>query len=75
LFCVVPLALALATLRMVEQGDDTLRAGTEPKVSRTTVALILDEATRAAASNRALAALLGRCRADEAFALAARAQR
>ena len=71
LFCVVPLALALATLRAVEQGDDTLRAGTEPKVSRTTVARILAEGAGAAASNRALAALLGRCREDVAFAPAA----
>ena len=71
LFCVVPLALALATLRAVEQGDDTLRAGTEPKVSRTTVARILAEATGAAASNRTLAALLGRCREEAAFAPAA----
>jgi farnesyl-diphosphate farnesyltransferase len=70
LFCVVPLALALATLRTVEQGDDTLRAGTEPKVSRSTVARILAEAAGAAASNRALAALLGRCREDTAIAAA-----
>lgn len=75
LFCMVPLALALTTLRTVEQGDGTLRAGTEPKVSRTTVARILAEAAGAAASNRALAALLGRCREDEAFAPSARAQR
>jgi farnesyl-diphosphate farnesyltransferase len=71
LFCAVPLALALATLRAVEQGDDTLRAGTEPKVSRTTVARILAEAAGAAASNRALATLFGRCWEDVAFAPAA----
>ena len=71
LFCVVPLALALATLRTVEQGNDTLRAGTEPKVSRTTVARVLAEAAGAAASNHALTALLGRCREDVAFAPAA----
>jgi farnesyl-diphosphate farnesyltransferase len=63
-FCVVPLALALATLRTVEQANDTLRVGTEPKVSRTTVALVVAEATGAAASNRALATLLGRYRED-----------
>ena len=68
LFCTVPLALALATLRSVEQGDETLRAGTEPKVSRTAVARILAEGAGAATSNRALAALLGRCREDVAFA-------
>jgi len=71
LFCVVPLALALATLRTVEQGNDTLRAGAEPKVSRTTVARVLAEAAGAAASNRALTALLCRCREDVAFAPAA----
>ncbi len=71
LFCLVPLALALATLRTVEQGDDTLRAGAEPKVSRTTVVRVLAEAAGAAASNRALAALLGRFREDVAFAPAA----
>lgn len=60
LFCVVPLALALATLRTVEESDDTLRAGTEPKVSRATVAGVLAEAGRAATSNSALAALLQR---------------
>jgi len=64
----VPLALALATLRTVEQGDDALRAGAEPKVSRTTVARILAAAAGAAASNRALASLLRRCREDVAFA-------
>jgi len=71
LFCVVPLALALATLRAVEHGDDTLRAGTEPKVSRTTVARILAEAAGAAASNCAVASLLGRCSEDVTFAPAA----
>ncbi len=71
LFCLVPLALAQATLRTVEQGDDTLRAGAEPKVSRTTVARIVAEAPGAAASNRALATLLGRCREDMIFAPAA----
>jgi phytoene/squalene synthetase len=71
LFCVVPLALALATLRVVEQGDDTLRTETEPKVSRTTVARVLAEATGAAASNHVLAALLDRYRDNVARAPAA----
>ena len=71
LFCVVPLALALATLRTVEREDATLRVGSEPKVSRTTVGRILGEATGAAASNRALAALLDHYRQDVAFAPAA----
>lgn len=61
LFCVVPLALALASLGVVEQGDDSLRPGAEPKVSRATVARVLAEAPRAAASNPALTAMLRRC--------------
>jgi farnesyl-diphosphate farnesyltransferase len=60
LFCVVPLALALATLRVVEQGDNTLRVGREPKVSRVIVARVLAEAPTAAASNTALTTLLRR---------------
>jgi farnesyl-diphosphate farnesyltransferase len=62
LFCVVPLALALATLQTVEQGSGTLQPGTEPKVGRTAVGRILVEAVGAAASNDALVALLDRCR-------------
>jgi farnesyl-diphosphate farnesyltransferase len=62
LFCVVPLALALATLRKVEEGESTLRVGAEPKVSRTAVARVLGEAPLAAASDEALAALLDRVR-------------
>jgi farnesyl-diphosphate farnesyltransferase len=61
LFCAVPLALALSTLRTVEQGEDTLRAGVTPKVSRSTVAGIVAQAPAAAASNQALVALLRRC--------------
>ncbi len=61
LFCLVPLALALATLRTVEQGENTLRAGVTPKVSRGAVARVVAEAPAAAASDQALAALLGRC--------------
>ena len=64
LFCAVPLALALATLRSVEKGDNTLRAGAEPKVSRTAVARVLAEVPEAAASNHALAALLRRCKGE-----------
>ncbi|MGD0839246.1 MAG: squalene/phytoene synthase family protein [Polyangia bacterium] len=62
LFCAVPLALALATLRLVEEGESTLRRGAEPKVSRRAVAGILAEASLASASDQALAALLGRAR-------------
>jgi farnesyl-diphosphate farnesyltransferase len=62
LFCVVPLALALATLRSVEQGDSSVRTGAEPKVSRGHVARVLAEAPEAAASNDGLAGLLQRAR-------------
>ena len=61
LFCAVPLALALATLRVVARGEDTLRKDVTPKVSRATVAAILAQAPAAAASNQALVALLRRC--------------
>ncbi|MCA9521536.1 MAG: phytoene/squalene synthase family protein [Myxococcales bacterium] len=44
LFCAVPLALALGTLGVVEQGDDTLRAGRNPKVSREFVTRLIADA-------------------------------
>ncbi len=59
LFCTVPLALALATLDEVEHGQDTLRRGRNPKVSRESVARILLDAQRAVASNDALDRLFG----------------
>lgn len=61
LFCAVPLALALATLREVEEGDDTLRAGAKPKVSRATVAAIVEDACISTASDVELARLFDRC--------------
>lgn len=50
LFCAVPLALAYATLREIEDGDDTLRAGRSPKVSRECMRDIVERAAAAAAS-------------------------
>jgi len=61
LFCAVPLALALATLREVDDGDATLRADRTPKVSRGAVARVVAEASLAAADDAALAALFDRC--------------
>ena len=61
LFCAVPLGLALATLREVERGKDTLRAGATPKVSRPFVARLLISARMAAGSDQKLARLFARC--------------
>jgi len=54
LFCTVPLVLALATLTEVEQGEDTLRPGFVPKVSRQVVAEVLQRAHTAIDSDEAL---------------------
>jgi farnesyl-diphosphate farnesyltransferase len=61
LFCAVPLALALATLREVETGPDTLRAGAKPKIGRDLVGAIVEEAAASASSNDALNTLFERC--------------
>jgi farnesyl-diphosphate farnesyltransferase len=61
LFCAVPLALALATLREIEQGGDTLRAGAKPKVTRAAVGAIVEEAAASASSDEDLNALFERC--------------
>ena len=58
LFCLVPLALALATLAEVETGRDTLRIGANPKVGKLTVLKVLAEARAAARDNRALRRML-----------------
>lgn len=58
LFCVVPLALALATLEEVGRGRDTLIVGRSPSVSRETVLAISDEAPRAVLSDEGLNRLL-----------------
>jgi nucleoside-diphosphate-sugar epimerase/phytoene/squalene synthetase len=46
LFCTVPLALALATLREVEVGTDALVPGRAPTVSRALVMAVFEEAVR-----------------------------
>ena len=58
MFCAVPLALALATLREVERGEDALRRDREPKISRARVEAIFTDAKRAVASNAALTTFL-----------------
>ncbi|MDC3961060.1 squalene/phytoene synthase family protein [Polyangium jinanense] len=59
-FCAVPLALAIATLREVERGEDTLVRGREPKIDKRLVAEVLAGARRAAESDSALTALFAR---------------
>jgi farnesyl-diphosphate farnesyltransferase len=71
LFCAVPLALALATLREVEAGADTLRAGAKPKVPRDLVAAIVEEAAASASSNEGLNTLFERCLSGSMLAMPA----
>ena len=54
MFCSVPLTLALATLHEVERGDDSLRPGRTPKVSRDTVLRVFKDSHRAIAANDTL---------------------
>jgi farnesyl-diphosphate farnesyltransferase len=54
LFCTVPLALALATLREVEHGADTLVVGKTPKVSREMVVQLFADANVAIERNDTL---------------------
>ncbi|MFO0555759.1 MAG: hydroxymethylglutaryl-CoA reductase, degradative [Polyangiaceae bacterium] len=69
LFCSVPLALALATLREIELGDDALLPDRAPTVTRALVMRVFEDAVSACsihepqASNAALTALFGRARA------------
>ncbi len=56
-FCAVPLALALATLQLVETSPDTLVRGKNPKISHATVAHLLQGTHRAVGDNAALAAV------------------
>jgi hydroxymethylglutaryl-CoA reductase len=53
LFCAVPLALALATLREVELGDDALRVGRAPTVSRALVMRVFEDALAASVATDA----------------------
>lgn len=61
LFCSVPLALAYATLREVEDGRDTLVPGRCPSVSRALVHAVFAEAVDAAADDARLRQLFERC--------------
>ncbi|MFH1131330.1 MAG: phytoene/squalene synthase family protein [Pseudomonadota bacterium] len=63
LFCVVPLALAMATLKEVEKGTDTLCPGKTPKVSRRTVYAILSGAKQAISTDHGLDSMLSQYRA------------
>jgi farnesyl-diphosphate farnesyltransferase len=54
LFCAVPLALALATLHEVENGQDTLLMGRTPKVSRDLVMQLFRDARFAIERNDTL---------------------
>ncbi len=58
LFCAVPLLLALATLDEIEAGEDTLRPGRSPKVSRGALGRLLQRVVHAAGDDAALARLL-----------------
>lgn len=71
LFCAVPLALALGTLREIELGDDALCLGRAPSVSRAFVGGVFAETVRAASlgareSDRAFRDLFSRARAGVA---------
>lgn len=59
MFCTVPLVLALATLREVEQGADTLVAGKTPKISRQAVGAIFADARVAVQRNDTLRWMIG----------------
>lgn len=58
LFCAVPLALALTTLREVELGEDTLVAGRTPKITREVVMQLFADASVAVGRNDTLAWML-----------------
>jgi hypothetical protein len=60
-FCAVPLGLAYATLRVIERGHDTLKAGRLPSVGREFVAALVADVAAAAGSDAALGLVLERC--------------
>ncbi|MEM7675079.1 MAG: polyprenyl synthetase family protein, partial [Myxococcota bacterium] len=60
-FCAVPLALALASLAEVEAGQDTLRPGRVPKISRDMVAQLFQNVLGAVHDDEALAEVLRKC--------------
>lgn len=57
-FCAVPLVLALATLTEVETGDDTLRVGRTPKITRGHLMDLVGRTMESVGDDRALTALL-----------------
>ena len=59
LFCVVPLVLALATLREVQEGGDALTVGRTPKITRQTVGQIWSDAHVAIKRNDTLRWMIG----------------
>jgi hypothetical protein len=59
LFCTVPLVLALATLREVEEGGDALVRGRTPKISRAAVTRIWSDAHHAIGRNDTLRWMIG----------------
>jgi farnesyl-diphosphate farnesyltransferase len=59
LFCAVPLVLALATLREVEEGSDALKPGRTPKITRQTVHRIWSDAHVAVKRNDTLRWMIG----------------
>ncbi len=61
LFCTVPLALAYATLREVEDGRDTLVPGRCPAVSRALVQAVFSEAVEVADNDARLRQLFKKC--------------
>lgn len=60
LFCAVPLALALGTLREVETSNDTLCPNRTPKVSREYVTRVWTEVNNTVSNNEALAKVLSK---------------
>jgi hypothetical protein len=58
MFCAVPLALALATLDEVENGNGALSRGQTPKVTRAFVVRVFADARKAIRSDAALRAML-----------------
>ena len=62
LFCSVPLGLAYATLREVEDGRDALISGRAPTVSRALVQGVFGEAMSSVGNDAALRSLFERCR-------------
>ena len=60
-FCAVPLALALASLAEVEAGQDTLRPGRVPKISRDMVVTLFERIRTTVHDDQALAEVFRQC--------------